>query len=117
MSLGSAPVAPAAQVIVDMTVVIVGTFESETVASLAASLRRRRFAVVALKNVSLVGLLLLTKRVLALVVFEAQLPKHWDSLRQELLEISPGTPIEFVSEQDPRTAEEIACDIVSAHEV
>jgi len=116
MSLGSTPVAPAAQVIVDMTVVIVGTFETETVARLAASLRRRGFAVVALENVSLIGLLLLTKRVLALVVFEAQLPKHWDSLREELLEISPRTPIVFVSEQDSRNAEQVACDIVSAHE-
>lgn len=92
-----------------MTVVIVGTFECAKVAELASSLRQRGFAVLALENVSLVGVLLLTRRVMSVVAFEAQVAKVWESMRSRLIEISPHTPIVFISERDVRTADEL-CD-------
>lgn len=99
-----------------MTVVIVGTFESETVSTLTSSLRRRGFAVLALESVSLVGPLLLTKCVLAVVVFEAQISRDWESMRRRMVEMSPRTPIVFVPMQDERTAEQLACETVRVYE-
>jgi hypothetical protein len=107
--LGSTRIAPAAQ----MTIVIVGTLEVETVATLASSLRRRGLHVLALESVSVVGMLLLTERVLALVVFETQVAKDWESIRNRLVEISPRTPILC---RDARTVEQLACETLRADE-
>jgi hypothetical protein len=90
------------------TIVIVGTYDSRRVVDLATSLRRRGFAVLALENISVVGVLLLTQRVMSVIAFEAQVSKGWESTRSRLIEISPHTPIMFIAESDGRTADDLA---------
>ncbi len=96
------------------TVVIVGTYQSKRVMDLATSLRDRGFSVLALENVSVVGVLLLTKRVMSVVAFEAQVSKGWESTRSRLIEISPHTPIMLIAERDGRTTDELASAAVRA---
>lgn len=96
-----------------MPIVIVGAYENKRVLELALTLRGRGFAVLALENISVVGVLLLTKRVMSVVAFEAHVSKEWESTRARLIEISPHTPIFFIAEADARTPDELANVAVS----
>lgn len=99
-----------------MTIVIIGTFDIPRVAELAACIRRRGFTVLALESMSLVALVMLTERVVTLVVYEDQVPGNWDDARERLSAICAATKILFVPNEDPRTAEQLACESVKAHE-
>lgn len=96
-----------------MTVVIIGAVETSRVAELAASLRRRGFTVLALANMRLTALVMLTERVVSLIVHQGLAPADWESGRAHLSELSPTTRIVFVEHSDPRTPEQLACESVS----
>ena len=100
-----------------MTVVIIGTFEVHRVAELAASLRHRGFTVLALESMSLVALVMLTERIVALVVHQDHAPSDWESARARLSQIGPTTRMLFVANDDPRTPEQLACESVSHLEI
>jgi hypothetical protein len=96
-----------------MTVVIIGTPEMHCVAELAAFLRRRGFTVLTLENMRLIALVMLTERVVALIVHQRLAPADWESGRIHLSELCPMTRILFVTNGDPRTPEQLACESVS----
>ncbi len=96
-----------------MTVVIIGTFEMRGVADLADSVRRRGFTVLALESMSLVALIMLTERVAALIVHQARAPTDWEATRAHISQISSKTNILYIPNDDPRSAEQLACDSLS----
>ena len=96
-----------------MTVVIIGTLEMRGVPELAEAVRRRGFTVLALESMSLVALIMLTERVAALIVHQAQAPTDWEATRAHLSQISSKTNILFIPTDDPRTVEHLACESLS----
>jgi hypothetical protein len=94
-----------------MTVVIMGTLDTHCVAELAASLRRRGFAVLALESMRLAALVMLTERVVALIAHQRLAPADWESGTSHLSGICPATKILFVANGDPRTAEQLAREV------
>ena len=96
-----------------MTVVIIGTVEMRAVADLADAVRRRGFTVLALESMSLVALIMMTERVVALIVHQAQAPTDWGATRAYISQISSQTNILCIPDEDPRTAEQLACDSLS----
>lgn len=83
-----------------MTVVIVGSVEARWVAELGDALRERRRNVLVLDNLAVIGLLVLSRRIAAVVVNERVAPAGWVNARARLTQISPFTRIVHVAAED-----------------
>jgi hypothetical protein len=90
-----------------MTVVVVGSPEAGWVAPTAQVLRGRGVTVIELDALAIVGLLLLSEHISAVVVDEGAVPAEWGSLRDDMTRISPRTRI-LVITRDASTAEQLA---------
>jgi hypothetical protein len=95
-----------------MTVVVVGSPEAGWVAPTAQVLRGRGVSVIELDALAIVGLLLLSEHIAAVVVDVCVVPADWASLRDDMTRISPRTRI-LVVPRDGSTAEQLAQQISS----
>ncbi len=91
-----------------MTVVIVGDPASRWVSDLGDALRRRGFKILALDNLAVIGLLVLSERIAAIVVNERAAPAGWEAARARLAKISPRTRILSAADDDRATLESVA---------
>ena len=75
-----------------MTVVVLGTAEAPAIAELAACLRRRGFHVLELESMTVIALVMVAVRVVALVAYEEHAPADWISSRERWGSSRGGEP-------------------------
>jgi len=90
-----------------MTIVIVGSPDARWVGPATKLLREHGDDVVHLEDVAIVGLLLLSEKIAAVIVDGDSVPTNWSSLRDQMLEISPNTRILVIARDDASTPEQL----------
>jgi hypothetical protein len=91
-----------------VTVLIVGVPDAHWVSELSDALRRHELKATVLENLAVVGLLVLSERIAAVVVNDRAAPAGWEVARARLAQISPRTRIVRVTAEDRSSLDEIA---------
>jgi hypothetical protein len=79
-----------------MTVIIITPPATPWVLATADLLRERGLKVVCLGTLSIIGFLLMSERVTAVLVHENSLPDNWEDMRDRMRRIAPATKIVVV---------------------
>jgi hypothetical protein len=90
------------------TVVIIGATSAGWVVETAARLRERDVRVLIFGRVSVVGYLLITERIDAVLIDDGFKPSNWQLARDGILRIAPHTAIVIVGADGPEPGDLVA---------
>jgi len=77
-------------------------------------LRDRGMKVVRLQTLSIIGFLLMSEKIAAVVVHEDCVPEQWDVMRERMHRIAPTSKIVVVARDDLRSPSSLAALVTNA---
>ena len=91
-----------------MTTIIISPSDVAWVDPTADLLRDRGMKVVRLGTLAIIGFLLMSNRIVAVVVHEDCVPDNWDAMRDRLQRIAPTSKILVIARDDARAPIDLA---------
>ena len=91
-----------------MTTIIISPVDTAWVDPTADLLRARGMRVVRLGTLSIIGFLLMSDKIAAVMIHEDCVPFDWDGISARMTQISPASKFVIVPRDDPRSPSDLA---------